>query len=664
MRTLLGPVLLAAALYLPGASVRRILPVSDGSPDRTEHRLFEELLISAVLISWIGLLAAEFGIFRPLILVVALGAFCLAPALVRKTHVNKYGRTDAIGVAIALLAATWASPPFDTLLYGSDSSVYQAGGVHLALSGRLEFEDPTILALSPTERAWLLPSQAADGSPPYLRLAGGFTLADNNSPIVLPAFHHLFMVWTGLFVLAGGLSAAPWAAVLFTALGLWAIYRFVATANGLLAAVVAVLLLAATAPQYWYSRFPMPEVATQFLVWSGLASFVMWQQDRSIRDALIAAAALGIAGIMRADQLPLLALPVLWAPVFDTRPSRRHWAIFAAVLGVLWLHAALHLITFRTHYFSFFRNLAVAELPQQANLGGLLAVIAVLAAIGLVQWGQWRGWRPVLIAIAGAGTLADAELLLGGGEWNVSTVDNLTTYCGIPLLVAAAAGVAVVGRARTLALFWLTFALATAHVLIDPHAQPVPLWLARRFVPVVLPGIAFLAACTLSGLYRVGWRMTSAVASLVCFALPALRIIPLAMYTLYPQATLHVQTIASLLPPDAVVLAEKTTFQLTQLQAALWAIRGTPPYLIEPDRRPEVSELMRNLSPRPIYWLSVSMEPPGLMEGVATTPVASYEFAFPSAGFERYREQVVVRGTMRVDMYRLRLLDADARRAE
>ncbi|MBI1813711.1 MAG: hypothetical protein HYR72_01900 [Deltaproteobacteria bacterium] len=668
MRTLLGPALLAIVSYLVGGCVRRLLLGRGPTAGIAEHRLFEELLIGVLLISWVGMLLAEFGFFRIAPLLGACAAVSGLALLAHRAPPRRYDRSDALGLLIALVAVVWVTPPFDTLLYGSDSSVYQAGGIHLARTGGLEFNDPTIAALTPTEQAWLLPSQASDTvSPPYLRLAGGFTLADRTAPSVLPAFHHLFMVWTGLSVLFGGVSAAPWAATFFTALAPWALYRFTATiARNQLAAIVTVALLGATAPQYWYGRFPMPEVATQFLIWGALASFVTWQCGQSIRDAVLAAAGLGVAGIMRADQFPLLALPVLWAAARSAPLPRRQWIAFAATLGALWLHAVLHLATFRTHYYSFARNLMVDGWHHLGNRGLPVAFGVLLTALVLLLWARPRGCRPILFAVAMVATVSDVALLIGRGEWNAETnIGYLITYCGVPMLVAAIAGALALRRTSSPRLFWYTLIIAATHALLDPHAQPVPLWVARRFVPVLLPGIAFLAGIALTNVYATGHRITGCIAMLACIAAPALHTLPLATHSLYPTAAPHVEAVAALLPAGAVVVAEKTTSLTTQFLPALWSIGGIPPYLIEPDRRADVAHLVLSLSPRPVFWLTVSQQPPAPVPGLLIVPVASYSFAFPVANFERYREKVAVVGgeTMRIGLYRL-LLDPNARRAE
>src|SRR5207244_2177515 len=144
---------LAVALlaYLLGRST---LPLFTGrSADPPRHVLQLELLLGNILLSVIGLLLAECDGFTLPRVVWSSVVVCFGGLGVRRwqrldSSLRSYGGADAAGVALVIGAYVWAFPAFDTSLFGSDSSVYLASGIHIAEHGSLIIHDPTITLLS------------------------------------------------------------------------------------------------------------------------------------------------------------------------------------------------------------------------------------------------------------------------------------------------------------------------------------------------------------------------------------------------------------------------------------------------------------------------------------------------------------------------------------
>jgi 4-amino-4-deoxy-L-arabinose transferase-like glycosyltransferase len=642
-------------IYLLGASIWRLLsrpePASGGA---SADRLFHEVFLGAAAVSWLGLALAEarrFGL-APYLIFVLLAA--LVGRLRRSPSSPSYSRSDALGAAIVMTVIIYLWPPFDTLLYGADSSVYQAGGIHLAQTGELVFRDTSVLSLPRAVRASLFPSQAADGvSPPYLRLPGGFILSDLDSPEVLPAFHHLMMVWTGLFVAVGGPRTASWPVVLFASLAFWSVYRFACAAGGRTTGLATIAILAVLFPQYWYSRFPMPEIATQFFLWAALCAYLEWQRSADERQALLAGLGLGMAVMMRTDQLIFLTVPFLWVVAFGRNGSRRQWGIFVAATLAPWLHALTHILTFRTHYFSILRGI-VAEGGEIFAGGSAAPLLAAVTLIAATLYTGVRSFRSLLFCVAATATAINVFLLVRGGEWNVSTnIGYLVHYAGLPLLLAGLAGVRELGGRVGSSLFVVTLVTSAIHALVDPRAQPVPLWVARRFVPMLLPGLAILGALALVR-WSHGRRILLAGGLVACMAVPAAHLLPLRLERFYPRVTNHVQVLSGILPRDSVLMGDKTDLLPSQIHAAIWALTGVPPYLIDGTQINQLPALAARLAPRPIYWLSTDRRPAVRTLGtLELQPIATYEFPFLSARFERYQAQLVGRQAPAFHLYRV-----------
>src|SRR2546427_2388257 len=297
----------ALLAYLLGRST---LPLLVGRcASSPPHLLQLELLLGNVLLRVIGLLLAECDAFplprvvwiSLLVCAVSLGARRWQP---RNFAVFSYSLVDAVGAALMLGAYLWAFPAFDTSLFGSDSSVYLASGVHIAEHGSLVIHDPTIALLPPAQRAEWFPSyHPGAGMPPFLRVGGGLVLPNLDTDRVLPAFQPLLSVWVAIFYALGGDRAMAAPITYFGALFLWAFTSFTAGFGGRWAAGLALALLTSLVPQYWYSRFLMPEIPSQYFLWAGLWAGALALSSGASRLGALAGLAVGVAGLMRLDVL-------------------------------------------------------------------------------------------------------------------------------------------------------------------------------------------------------------------------------------------------------------------------------------------------------------------------------------------------------------------------
>src|SRR5207244_1386677 len=182
-------------LYIPGRATMPLFVGRTLDPPRPVLQL--ELLLGNALLSVIGLLLAETGHFalRWLvaisILVCGIG-FALRASRPRDSGTPSYDIRDAVGVGLLIAAYLWAFPALDTSLFGLDSSLYLASGLHIAEHGSLVIHDPTLALLPPAERVqWFPLYHPETNTPPFLRVGGGLLLPDLASDRVLPAFQPL-----------------------------------------------------------------------------------------------------------------------------------------------------------------------------------------------------------------------------------------------------------------------------------------------------------------------------------------------------------------------------------------------------------------------------------------------------------------------------------------
>jgi len=628
MQLIFVGIALPLLLYAPGHYLLRRAPA--GGRD-AGSRLLREVLLSVSCASWFGFVLAELGIYSLGALLALLAGVSIAARGRTRTARPRYRAADAAGLGVLLLTCAWVAPPLDTRILGSDSAGYLASGIHLSRHGSLIIHDPTLAALSPDLKRALFPSVAPDrGSPPYLRLLGSLVLRSLDGDEVLPAFHHLIAVWIAVFHGLAGSHAVTWVITLFGGLSVWAMVAFAASLAGELTAALFFIFLLLLSPQYWYSRFLMPEVPAQFFLWSGLCCLSFWSRSGKRADALLAGIAFGVAGLMRVENAPFLLVAfvvVLWLTPRAHRPA----PLLLAGAAAGWFHSALHLFIFRTHYlgnlYSFFRD---ARPTFSGSFSGIWMLVAVLVAAYLV-WNRSR--RAGRWQISGAAVLAAAVVCVGmwgdyrRGWWSLHL---LTEYAGIPTVIGGVIGLFLgvspaARRELSYRLLLILAALVFAQVLLEPHATPVPIWAVRRAVTVVLPAFCFgLAALCAWAAQR--WHWSVAVVGLVAGMAGQIRPLQaLRGEPFYLGSIRHVQAVAALIP-DGACLFFAPELVTSGLAPMLWAERDLPAYLLAREDTARIRELAASLDGAPVYWLSNGTSIPPQAPDIAVTPVALYEF--------------------------------------
>ncbi len=634
--------LFAVALlaWLPGHALLPLLvPKTCEAP---RHRLLLEVLLGNVLLSLFGFALAEAGSFS-VRAVAALAAACaLAGNLaqrVRPLAHLRYSQADLGTAALALAALCWISPPFDTSLFGYDSSAYLAAGIHIAERGELAIRDPTVLELPMPLRQQLFPPYDPwQSGPPFLRVAGGLLLPSLSSDRVLPAFHHLLSVWVALFYGIGGDPAAPAAVSYFGALSVPAICAVAAQLGGSPAALFCAALMLGLVPQYWYSRFLMPEVPSQYFLWAGLLAGSLSLASRDSRLGTLAGAAAAVAGFLRLDLLAHFAVALAaWSLVAPRHPwpgSRGFAVTFLAVTA----YGILHHFLFPTHYLyelrrflDLARTLAFSRREHFGWAGGL--GIAALALLLAFAWGcERRGAiRAAGVRVAAATVLlvfAAAVFFPVRSQLPV-TAPWLLKYWNWGVLVAAGLGASIwIRRAQDAAqrIGLVTGIVALTSLVHDPHVSQAALWGIRRFLPAASPLLAISAALAAAWL----WSRAPRGVAISLAALAAAGWLPRGILEYrepaYRGSIHHVRAIAALLPPASVLAGDSAIMTRTQLHVALQAIAGISPFLLASPSRPELIALQKALQGRRLFWLGPPELPVPKPEGLEMQPVAAYRF--------------------------------------
>jgi hypothetical protein len=469
------------------------------------------------LVAWAGLALAHADrhSLGGALLLAALAAAALAVPLLRARPraAVRLDRGELLTLALpAAVAAVLLFPGFPYGVGDKDPGTYVSHGIAIARTGSWDLRDPVL------DRSRV---PAFQPSSPGARLPG-IWYADRDGGVAHVQFYHLWPAALASAWKLGGMGALVNLNPLLGLLAVLAVALAARRAFGPLAGLLAGVLLAANMLQVWQARYQSAEVVTEAFVAAALLGVVVALRSGWRPAAGLAGLLVGLAWLARADGLllVLLAAAVACALValgrFDARCA---W--FAAGLAVVLPHALVQAYGFAAGY------TAANGVPGPA-------VVAVLVGAPLLAAGALRaaarprldrlaaalGERRVQVALGLALTaLAGTAMVLGflrpvlfgpayfnyhGNlirSYDEQTLRRLSWFLTVPGLGLAGAGLALVALRRWTAAAW---ALILPVLLIFPvyavraENSSRLMWWNRRFVPVVLPGLAILVAVALT----------------------------------------------------------------------------------------------------------------------------------------------------------------------
>jgi hypothetical protein len=376
---LLAALALPLLLYLPGWAAQARL----GAPPDALERHFERVAVSALWSGWLALLLAELGLFSlwlHLGITLAAAAALVLPGARWRPGTGAAGETVAAPQAprweliahgaVLAVALLLVARPFEVVLGVRDAGVYASTGFAIARTGGVVQHDPLLAALA-AEAASADPAVAEPakqaisnytiGQPrnryiaTRLRAAGFFVYeGDLAAGRVVPQGLHLLPAWIALLSAAGGPYLGLFAPGLLGVLGVWSVGMLGRRLAGRWVGLLAMGLLALNGAQVWFSRYSTAETVAQFLIFAGLYFFAKLHGERG-RPAVVAAALCGVAigqvALARLDFFLLGPVLLYLAYCWASRRWARPQTALALGLGLMLLHAALHIALIARAYF-------------------------------------------------------------------------------------------------------------------------------------------------------------------------------------------------------------------------------------------------------------------------------------------------------------------------
>jgi hypothetical protein len=543
-------------------------------------------------------------------------------------------RIGIVACAAGMVACGWTWPPFETFLAGADSTMYVDAGIHLARTGSYEVPGTIARLLSPALATALFPGVGFSGRGPFIRLPGGLLMSSLDATSATPAFFPLLPVWTGILAAIGGPELAPAAAPLGMGLAVWAVTLFAGEALGLAVALPTALVFLGNFAVWWFGRFPMAEPLTIAFVWGGLVFLG--------RGAPLAAGVmLGLGGVARAETLVFTIAALAWWAAWTPVRARDLLALTGgvALAGML---AAVGLFGSPNHHVAYlwsdlvwtWMRMMFRVLPAVWD-GRLVAAVALLPMVPLMAGlaASWHGGtvaRNTLRASIALAILVGVGLYwrLGGQPEPLRHLGWLVTSMSpLGFALAVVGGGLVWWRGGPAARLSVVLVLLVAAIFVpSPRVSPYQPWAMRRFLPVVLPGLALAAGALLGSLMqssRWALRVAAAVLMVAVVGLQVPTTLAVRGADYFTGSLAGTRRVAEQIPSDALVVVD-SGFADLQIQVPLWLVFGRESVMAA-GGRPAWRALLSTLvaTGRPVYWIQNRFAKPPESAGLAFAPVSS-----------------------------------------
>jgi hypothetical protein len=506
---------IALVAYLPGAALYR-LPFWQRERRAgldAEERVFWHVTLS---ISWsltVVLALAALSQYRFTLLLGINAGVTLVMLLLSGRRLSYAGTarrptwTMVIPIGLIVLGCWRFFPVFEYIIGGKDPGVYVNEGIQIAQRGSLVVRDATVAGVPEFGRPLFFPPHYNEDY--YSNKFMGMFVRDPDQGTVIGQFPQLYpasiAIGYGIHGLTGGREVVAYWALL----GVLSVYFMTARWAGRLPATAAAVLLTLHVAQVWFARYPNSEMAMQAALFASFLAFARAIQDDDRFFAPIVAWLLTLQLFSRVEGL-LAILVVAGVAVLSwlAVPDRKlRWAMLLPLAAGTWL-GLQYLTTLMAAYFwrpmEFLGKLP--RVPMQAGIVLGLVAIGVMAFRREKTAPLLKGWLPAIVAAAVTGLAVYAYFFREPGgkltDWNAYALRNFVDlYLWWPMAVAAVAGIILAirqdfWRAPAFILTWTAFSVFLLYKL---QIVPEHFWLARRFLPIILPGALVLACAALFG---------------------------------------------------------------------------------------------------------------------------------------------------------------------
>jgi hypothetical protein len=459
------------------------------------------------LMAWLSLFLAQKGWFRLSIIVPGtilsfVLSFLIFRSIPKARTTNSGGERKFLIILTVLivLSGLLYLRPHEYIEGGWDPGVYVNTAVNVARTGSLTVHDRVLPLLNPSERSLFYHLR---GVPPLPQKYGGFSVIDEDKGIIRPRFYHLYPSLSAIlaaFYGAKGVFYVNPILAIGSVIGIFLLGRtLLSPTTGLVAAAI----LALDPVQVWFSRFPTSEMTAQFFLIAGTIALLSYLSSNHLSYAFISGMCLGVALLARPSNVLILTPALIIA--FLCRKEKmfqRKDMIFLLLLCFFALHLTWQSLYFNRLYFmrlytymcpSLRRHLLFIGLPilgvvvtmrlwygklreksirfEKSSL--LLKIITVSGLLIITFYGYFV--RPKV------GSGFDSTNLVELG-WFVTPLGLIIGLGGVNLSIF---------KLRSEKVFPLVLLVVSSILfLYRKDLYPIYPWALRRYVPMVIPGLA------------------------------------------------------------------------------------------------------------------------------------------------------------------------------
>jgi len=505
--------------YLTGAIAFR-LPVADRAKRAAlpaEERLFWAVIISIIVTTTLAFCLAAVHAYSLGALVAGNTVVAAALALASRGNLRlgsaaRWPRWTA-AFPIALIATgTWmyfGAPAAEYVLGGRDPGVYVSEGIQIAQGQSLATTDRVAAAVPATTRDLFFPSYS---DPNYYSVRFmGFHLRNPGDGTVTGQFPQGYPIWIAIAYGLDGVTGTRRVIAWWAILGVLAVYFAGKRLIGPLPAAAAAGLLCVHVIQTWYARYPNSEIVTQAMLFAALLAHAYAHEEDDRFFGPVAASLLGLALFTRFPAVLAMGAAVAASLLAHVSGHRARAGFLVTLAG--WVAAAgLYYLTQLRPYFG--RPIGYLQSLEPIHL---IPLGAAGAAVCVLIWASrrprvaalTRTFLPLaLVATVTIGAVYALFFREPGGRLAPHDAHAVRIFADM-YFTRTAFALAVAGYALVVwRAFWRAPALILAVTMValfffyKMRIWPEHFWLARRFLPAILPGaLLFSAAAVFAPLW-------------------------------------------------------------------------------------------------------------------------------------------------------------------
>lgn len=629
--------------------------------------IFITFLGGLALLSILGLITAQLGVFSLQLISVLLFIYCLLILILSQPEVDSIrsylnqadatarGPLEKAGPIILLLILVLAGflflRPTEYIFGGWDPGVYINTAVHIERTGKIVIDDPPPEYFSTDEWAAYSQKHSAGYSEKY----PGFRRTEPDGNRLIPQFYHLFPVLLAISYSLSGMASIFLLTPILGLLSLLAIYLAVYELMDRKIALLSVFLIAINMAEIWQARFPVTEILSQFLLFSGLFLLARFLKRGESYSAWLAGIIFGLLILSRISAL-LIFLPL--AIFFYVRwfiSFRRKDLGFLLPLFMLTAYSLLSGMIFGGHYV----KSAFINFRGAGSIWLWLSLIPAVVVVGIrltpkrnrelllrLFKGRRLRWAAcaIIIGLVCFGYfIRPADPSMSADRTNLVELGWLLT---LPGLVLGIAGICLLILENRKASGWIFILLTLTFAIFFLCRQlihPYYMWAARRYMVIVVPGFLICAAWLIVRIGRVRLPAIRWMAVILFLLVAGMEISAgrvLFAHREYRGAVAFMDRLAELVKDgDLIVVEGKSIDKLPTTLHMVYGFSVLPLYHPGPERDLVISDLTHRLKEDtdagkniPIVYLITDKTPPPI-PGTVIEQIS--EISYHATLFER-----------------------------